>query len=288
VEIVDAQIHPPIPLSPWTPNIPEDLRLVAALEMSVVAMESVGVDAAVVYSSRQFCDLAASRYPSMFVGVLDLHSPSELVDGPDSFVAKVAEQVNLVGLRLLPGFPYSGENLVLLTEGRWEPLFVAAEKQEIPVVLFIPGNLALVEPIARRHSRLRLIVDHVGMPAPPLYKLSDSIFDTLPDLLNLAKFDNVAVKLSGAPSLSSDVYPFLDLWPRLHQIIGRFTPERILWGSDFTRVTGRTLHPRREGGRSNYAELLNFVLYTDELSHADKANILGKATRHWFRWTAAG
>jgi predicted TIM-barrel fold metal-dependent hydrolase len=137
------------------------------------------------------------------------------------------------------------------------------------------------------HPDLVVIIDHMGMPAPPTLPLSDGLLATLPDLLELARFANIAVKFTGVPALSTEEYPFAGLWPSLHQVINAFRPERLMWGSDYTRVTGRHRHPPDPGGRLNYGELIDFFRYTPELGAADKEVMLGGATRRWFRWPKA-
>jgi L-fuconolactonase len=286
VEIIDAQVHQPIPLTPWDDSIPQDARQTIAVELAIAAMESVGVDAGVVYSTADFCAAAHARYPRRFTGVISLRDPSELGDA-GVFMGGLRDRPGLSGVRILPGMPYTGEHLPLLTEGRWEPMLAAAERHEVPVVLFLAYHLPLIEGIARDHPDLRIIVDHLGMPAPPTLPLSEALLDTLPDLLALARFANVAVKFTGVPALSTEAYPFAGLWPRLHRVVEAFGPDRLMWGSDYTRVTGRHHHPPDPGGRLNYSELLDFLRYTTELGDADKEAMFSHSTRRWLRWPSA-
>ena len=55
-------------------------------------------------------------------------------------------------------------------------------------------------------------------------------------LLALAKDPNVAVKASGAPSYSSEPYPFRNIHGYLQQIYDAFGPERMFWGTDISRM----------------------------------------------------
>ncbi|WP_448624491.1 amidohydrolase family protein [Geodermatophilus sp. URMC 64] len=61
----------------------------------------------------------------------------------------------------------------------------------------------------------------------------------LPDLLELAAHPNVAIKFSGAPSMSQQPYPFEDLWPDLRRIVDAFRSRRLMWGTDISRFYGR-------------------------------------------------
>src|SRR2546425_9048946 len=62
--------------------------------------------------------------------------------------------------------------------------------------------------IAERHPGLKLHIDHLGRLGGGRAGTDDAAFADLLDILALAKFPNVAVKMSGAPSHSSQPYPF--------------------------------------------------------------------------------
>jgi predicted TIM-barrel fold metal-dependent hydrolase len=55
-------------------------------------------------------------------------------------------------------------------------------------------------------------------------------------MLALARFPNVAVKMSGAPSYSSQPYPYRHIHGYLRQIFEAFGPDRSFWGTDITRM----------------------------------------------------
>jgi L-fuconolactonase len=285
MEIIDAQVHQPLPLAPWPDGFDADQQRIIAAELAMSAMEALGVEGAVIFSTPEFCAAATSRYPDRFTGVLSIRDPKDLGD-VDGYMRRLRANPGLAGFRILPGMPYTGEHMHYLTEGLWEPALTAAERHGVPVVVFIALHLPLLHEVAERHPELVIIVDHLGMPAPPTLPLTDSLLDTLPDLLALARHPNVAVKFTGVPSVSTEEYPFRGLWPKLHQVVEAFGPERLMWGSDYTRVTGRHHHPPDPGGRLNYGELLDYLRYTDELGEADKEMMLGRAARRWFNWPA--
>ena len=90
--------------------------------------------------------------------------------------------------------------------------------------------------------------------------------------------------VSGVTALSREPYPFSGLWTRLHGILRAFGPERLMWGSDYSRVMGRNIHPRNPEGRSNYGEIVAFLRDTNEVGEADKAMMFSGAIRTWFGW----
>ena len=63
-------------------------------------------------------------------------------------------------------------------------------------------------------------------------------FADLPKLLALGAHANIAVKISGACTLSHEPFPYKDLWDPLGRIFDAFGFERWLWGTDWTRAVG--------------------------------------------------
>jgi L-fuconolactonase len=279
MEIVDAQIHHPEPAQLWADGYSEDEKCGLDVELAIAAMDAVGVDAAIVHSDYGFCEAASRRYPDRFAGVVQFRSPLSLLR-PYEEIAGLRQRPGIIGFRLMLSWPpHSPDNLMgALREGKFEPFFDAAEQNRVPLALFIPEELGDVPAIVRAHPDLVVIIDHIGMLPPPQVPFSERLLDSLPDLLALAQYPNVAVKFSRVPGLSTQTYPFSDVWRRAgHRIIEAFTPQRLLWGSDYTRLKGvRT-----------YCELLDFLRHSGEVSESDKETMLSSSARHWFRWPRA-
>jgi L-fuconolactonase len=296
--IVDAQIHRPIPLKPW-PEFDsyggyENAAVVlgegtetsfrVSAELAIASMEAVGVDAAVVDSHPEFCAVATATYPDKLAAVLDFYDPAALNDPQER--VKEFRTSRVVAIRLLPGTDRARPGqAALLADGHWDPLLAAAQTHGLPVIFFVQRYLRLLPPVARRFPQLKMIVNHFGMPIPRAEDEFAHSFDDLPELLSLAAFDNVAVQASALPALVADPYPFSSIWPRLHRAIDAFGSDRVMWGSDFQRVTGRMNRaPSTPLKTTNYAELLDYILYTGELGATEKAMLLGGAARKWFGW----
>ena len=130
--------------------------------------------------------------------------------------------------------------------------------------------MPLVGYVAEHHPNLKLIVDHMGRAGG----LTDApAWESLPQLLDLAKFPNVAVKASGAPSYSSAPYPFTNIHDYLHEIYDAFGPDRMFWGTDITRMP------------CSWKQCI--TLFTEELSwlsDEDKDLIMGRALCNWIGW----
>jgi predicted TIM-barrel fold metal-dependent hydrolase len=156
------------------------------------------------------------------------------------------------------------------TDGTMEWLWPAAEEQGLPVGFLVGPHMDYMARVAERHPRLRLLVDHLGRPTG---KKDAEAFANLPDMLALAKYPNVAIKISGAPSYSSDPYPYRNIHPYIRQIFDAFGPTRTFWGTDITRMP------------CSYRQCV--TMYTEEmpwLSGRDLELVMGRALCDWIGW----
>ena len=260
-EIVDAQLHASAKHPP---------------ETLIAMMDEAGVDAAVVVQALTLgFDLdgvtrAASRYPDRLGAVVILDpSARDLAAKLDAFRARP----NALGVRIVIWEPGDGDRL---REGHYEPLVRVAERTGTPLFIFAPRRFAALAAIARAHPDVLIVVDHLGLPQPPVLPLDPDPWEGLPDLLELAQYENVAVKWTAAPTLSLEPYPFADLWPPLHRVLDSFGVEHVIWGTDITRV----------GGLHSYPEAVSYLRDTDELSGAEKELLMGGTLRELLNWPA--
>ena len=113
-------------------------------------------------------------------------------------------------------------------------ILAAGAKHGLPVNVLCWGRLPLLGELARRNPNTQIVLDHLGLtqsfepPAPP------EPFADLANVVALAEYDNVAIKISGACTLSHQPFPYSDLWGPLGQIFEAFGFERCLWGPDWT------------------------------------------------------
>jgi predicted TIM-barrel fold metal-dependent hydrolase len=121
------------------------------------------------------------------------------------------------------------------TDGTMDWLWPAAEQAGIPIALTAGDHLAVLGEVAARHPQLKLIVDHLGRTSRALGQ-GPAGFANLPELLAIARYPNVALKATGAPSYSAEAYPFRDIHPYLRQMYEAFGTERMFWGTDITRM----------------------------------------------------
>jgi L-fuconolactonase len=119
------------------------------------------------------------------------------------------------------------------------------------------------------------VIDHLGLqqpfePPPPAEPFAD-----LPKLLALAAHDNVAVKISGACTLSHEPFPYRDLWDPLGRIFDVFGFDRCMWGTDWTRAVELL----------TYAQGVEAFRVTDCLSDGDRAVLMGQTLQRVYNWS---
>jgi predicted TIM-barrel fold metal-dependent hydrolase len=282
-EIIDAQIHEPTPPIKLGAEFTAEAATLLNVELAREAMDSVGVDIALGVASEQFIAASVRRYPERFKGVVTFdHAASDL----DAEAARVRRLPGVVAGRALITNYRDAILWPAFTEGKFEPLFRAAAREKLPLFISSHGWAAQMDAVAARYPDLTLIIDHIGVSQTPYSPPREQPWDRLPDLLALARYPNVHVKLCGAPLLSTGSYPYDDVWPYLDQVFAAFGSNRIMWASDYTRLREAHLPPgdttRRRG--LLYSDCLNFLRDTDRLSFADKQNIFGATVRRVLNW----
>src|SRR5207249_8771235 len=92
-------------------------------------------------------------------------------------------------------------------------------------------------------------------------------------MLALARHPNIGVKMSGAPSYSSQPYPYKNIHGYLRQIFEAFGPDRSFWGTDITRMP------------CSYRQCV--TMFTEELpwlKGRDLERVMGGAVIDWLGW----
>ncbi|HTE86523.1 MAG TPA: amidohydrolase family protein [Dehalococcoidia bacterium] len=267
--IVDAQVHI------WRNNLPTNPNHRQILDFTaddlLKEMDVAGVDAAVIHppgwdpDANELATAAAQQHPNRLsiLGNFPLDKPESraLVDG-------WTKRPGQLGLRFVFNQP---QQQVWLTDGTLDWLWPAAERAGVPIALIGPGTQALIGREAERHPNLKLVVDHLGRTGNA--KDAEG-WANLGDLLALAKHPNVAVKATGAPSYSSEPYPYSNIHGYLRQIYDAFGPDRMFWGTDITRMP------------CSWRQCV--TMFTEELpwlSATDKELIMGRALCAWLDWT---
>jgi len=143
----------------------------------------------------------------------------------------------------------------------------------VPIMVYAPASVRKIEEVAARHPGLRLVVDHLALG---VHARGNLAFVELADVCRLARLPNVAVKASALPCHSTLPYPFRDLHPHIRRVYDSFGPERMFWGTDWTRLPC----PWREA----------LTLFTEELpwlTDDDKRWIMGRGLSQFLGWDMA-
>ncbi len=272
MKIVDAQVHiwaADSPERPWpgratAPQKPYPVTK----ELIIEGMDEGGIDRAILVPPSWDGDRndiaidAVQTYPDRFaiMGRLAVES----ADAAD--LAALKAQPGMLGAR----FTFHTDLMrPWLTDGTADWLWSAAEELDIPLMVLVPGSVPALGAIAEQHPRLRLIVDHLAlMPGK-----DDVAFANLDQVLRLARLPNVAAKASAMPFFTAEIYPFPGLHKYIRQVYDAFGPQRMFWGTDWTRLPC----PWREA----------VDLFTEELpwlTTQDKELIMGRAICEWLDW----
>jgi predicted TIM-barrel fold metal-dependent hydrolase len=272
--VVDAQIHiwsPDVATRPWPPGRTRQAHGPAlSAEQVLRVMDDAGVARAVLVPPSWIGDDntdsldAARRYPDRFA-VMGRFDPT----APDARgrLERWRDQPGMLGIRLTFHLPFwSG----WLADGTLDWFWPAAEGAGLPLMIFVPGHVPHVGPIAARHPRLRLILDHLARWGE---KKDDQAFADIDEVLALARQPNVAVKVSALPCYSSEAYPFPGLTRHLRRVYDAFGPRRMLWGTDYSRLPV----PYRDAVRHMRDGI-------DFLTGDDREWIMGRACAEWVGW----
>ncbi len=218
--IVDAQIHIWKNHKPTNPNHRQVTDYTAADVLK--EMDEGGVNAALIHppgwdpDSNALAVEAARQHPNRLaiLGNFPLDRPESR-----TMVDSIKSRPGMLGLRFALLQPHQQ---TWLTDGTLDWLWAAAERAGLPVALLGPGLLQVIGSIAERHPGLKLIIDHFGRP--------DAAWSNLPQLVAAAKHRNVALKATGAPSYSSEAYPYRDIHGHIRALYDAYGPETDVLG----------------------------------------------------------
>ena len=301
MHIIDAQLHEFGPSLSWDPPPDDALRDRVLAEITLAWMEAVGVHAAVLNPTSYgtplgWGDRMAEQLPDRFATVQTFHDPRapELEEQIATFADRPGLAAFRVGVGRISQDPDGSRGAQWLRSGVYDRLFAACEANDAPLFCHAAGNCELLHPLLDAHPRLQLVVDHIGLPQPPIDDLDVPPWRRLDELLGLARHERVAVKLCGAPVLSAQPHPFADVWPHVHRILEAFGPGRVMWASDAGRFVGRigwdNVFPSGHGeypGKHRYSDALGLFLHTDELGEREKAQLLGGTAAEYLSLPAA-
>lgn len=305
-EIIDAQLHEPAIRLDWSGEKRHVRRKVLS-EVLIGTMDAVGVDRAVLFpADTEWATSLAAVVPGRFMvvpplapgGHLKAFTPHGVVNRLDPLAHDVAERIKafaahhpcagfrMMDRRTLPESAAGRDPVELFA-----PVLQACQDLEVAIFLSSAGDTATPRDIARAYPALTVVIDHLGIRQPPTLTRDTPPFLELDMLLTLAEEPNIALKATGVPTLSEAAFPFADLWPPLRRLIGAFGVDRLMWGSDISRIQGRIGHDLRilsdytpYEGLHTFSESVHYVRDTDQLSVEEKRALLGGTARRLLHW----
>jgi predicted TIM-barrel fold metal-dependent hydrolase len=273
--IVDAQVHlwqAETPDWRWVPGGVPQLPEPFTIERLVPLMEEAGVDRVVVVppswpGDRNDYGLeAARRYPDRFavMGRIPLQDPQSA-----ALLPRWKEQPGMLGVRLT----FLRGATPWVRDGTADWFWPAAEKAGLPVMFLAPGQMSAFIRIAERHPQLTLIIDHMNLSVD--IAKAGKVAEAIEQTVALAKYQNVSVKLSSAPTYSLETYPFHDMKVHLKRCFDAFGPRRCHWGTDMTNSFAKATYRQR---------IAHFTEELDFLSEEDKDWVMGRAILARLGW----
>jgi L-fuconolactonase len=273
--ILDSQVHAyerNHPGRPWVGTLYGPPEVTG--DQMVAAMDAVGVDGAILVSPFSMYRYDASYALEVYGAHPTRFRPVKPVDPTDPAVidtiADWASTKGTVGIRIFlrdnasPDPADPAINRVLAT----------AARHSLPVNVACTGRLDQARQLAARNPNTRMVIDHLGLPQPHEPPVPAERFADLPKLLALAPYENVAVKISGACTLSHEPFPYEDIWDPLGRIFDAFSFNRCMWGTDWTRAVGML----------TYKQGVEAFRVTDRLSDGERAALMGDTLQRVYNW----
>lgn len=240
----------------------------------VRAMNTVGVDGALLVSpfsmyryDPSYVLEVHSKHPGRFALIKPFDPHSTAIS---SEMAAWAETPGVAGARIMLSAEqfepdHSGVNQILAAGGQ----------AGIPVNIMCSGQLPLLLQLAKRNPNTQIVIDHLGLIQPPTPPAPPEPFADLDNVLSLAKCDNIAIKISGACTLSHQAFPYNDIWEPLRKIFEAFGFDRCMWGTDWTRAVALL----------TYEQGVEAFRVTDNLSIDERSELMGGTLEKIYKWS---
>jgi len=274
--VIDAQVHcyeRNHSGRPWVEALAGPPEVTGA-DM-VKAMDDVGVDGALLISvftmyrwDASYAVSVHKAYPKRFALIKPVDpSDPEVADT----IADWAKMAGTVAIRIMmrPETPKDAADPGL------NRVLAAAARHDLPVNLLCWGRLEQAAQMAARNPDTQIVVDHLGLQQPMQPPAPPKPWADLPGIVNLAKQNNIAIKITGACTLSHETFPYKDIWDPLGRIFDAFGLARCIWGTDWTRAVNLL----------TYKQGVDAFRVTDRLSDSDRATLMGGSLSKIYGWT---
>lgn len=273
---IDSQVHcyeRNHPGRPWVGHLHGPAEMTG--DQMVAEMDKLKVDAAILISPYAMyrCDGSyalevQTKHPTRFALIKPV-DPADPKVADD--IADWAKRPGVVGVRLMmnPGGMTSDPSDPGLAR-----VMKAATQHDLVVNIMCWERLDQVSQIAAANPNTKIVIDHLGITQPFEPPKPSDPWAAVPKVVALAKHANLAIKISGAGTLSQQPFPYADIWDPLRRIIDAWGLERCMWGTDWTRAVAFL----------TYKDGVEAFRVTDRLSAGDKEKLMGGTLTKVYGW----
>ena len=269
--IVDTHVHvweidpPKYPVGPTAPSWNSYPDEPGTADELLSEMDAHGVDWTVLVQTswstwdNGYIADSVERFPDRFIGhgLIDPKDPNNAEQ-----VRYWIKERGLVGFRFHPMY-YPDEKILVTQQNgpMWEEITALDAIIQFHLRAEFADQVAV---IAQRYPHLRLILDHMGYPQV------DAEETAFQPIVELARYDNVYLKLSDVAGRSHQAFPYADVHPFIEKLLSVFGAERTVWG------TGYPGHHRQKHNWPSLAQELQLIREgLPFLTENDKDRILG-------------
>lgn len=260
---------------------PQSLADESSAEMLIKKMLEAKVDGALIVQpinhrfDHRYVANAIKNYPEKFKGML-LHDPSLQTEDA---VARLEELVlaGFVGVRFNPYLwpsDSTDEKGRCMSSGSGLAVYDRCGELNVPVGIMCFKGLDLhyddIVRLAESSPNTQMILDHVGFTS--LSEKGNAQFD---QLLSLAKYDNIVVKISAIFRVAGGCsFPYDQVKKeRFEPLLEKFGKDRLMFGTDFPFVL------EQEGGYKGTVDLVKAwapnANVRDALTHGTAERLFG-------------
>jgi L-fuconolactonase len=290
MEKIDAHVHVFDRFSEAFPREVSSLApagRAATAEQLLHEMDGAGIDRAVLIQmggfeieQHRYVAWCVDKWPDRFVavGLVDANGAD-----PPARLDSLYEATGIAGIRLMGRLGDPGEARVEKLAAY--SLFQRADQLGLNINLYCQSDqISNIELLMRAFPGVCVGLDHLGICPSTAFvpdRWGRPRFDdepipppTYPQILGLARYPNVYVKVSGEYAFSKEPYPYQDLRPMVEGIYRAYGAERMMWCTDFPWIS-------EEPGYRRLVALLDRHL--PHLAEGERSLIAGgNASQVWF------
>jgi len=281
--LADSQIHiwkDETPDRPWIPGARERMVLNGhrlepfTYEECLENMDKAGVDRVAIVPPSWEGDRidygveAAEKHPHRFC-VMARVPQDNAVEGR----ALMKDLKSIPGVKGIRVTFHRPQDRNWMIDGTCDWLWPAAEEFQLPVMVHAPIWKAELGKIAKRHTTLPIIIDHMGILAR---SVDDAIDYWMQETSDLHIYPNVFVKVSAVPGYSTHPYPYENISGFVRKMIHTMGPERCFWGTDLTRMM--------DAKHVTYKQLVEHFTLHMGLTDAELDQVMGRALCKTIGW----